>query len=580
MKTLSTQKSLRLRMALIGFLFFIGLGTIIGRAVYLQVFFGPSLAEKASGQYEKTIQTNGKRGSIFDTRMREVAVSIETLSLAAYPRKIQDTRQTARTIARILNVKPQSIARKLDADRSFVWVKRQITPKEARALRDLQLKGLEFLPEHSRYYPNRTLAAQLVGFTGIDGNGLEGIEYLFDAELTGRKGIATVLKDAFGRGFEAQEDMTTNTSGNNIVLSIDGAIQHLAEKALQQAVETHKAKSGIAVVMAPQTGDILALAHAPLFNPNAFGDFNRDVRRNRAVTDAFEPGSTMKLFSAAAALESGCCTPHTIFYCENGNYRIGRNTVHDTKKHGWLSLQRIVKYSSNIGAVKIGETIGAETLHDTLQRFGFGRPTGIACPGESKGSLGANKKWSTFDVAAVSFGHGVSVSAIQLTAAVAAIANRGILMKPRVVLSVTDARGRAIRTFDPQPLGRAISAKTADAVTRMMEMVLTEGGTGVEAALDGYSACGKTGTAQKIGKDGTYAKDRYVASFAGFTPVEDPRLAILVIIDEPHGDDHYGGTVAAPVFREIAQSALSYLNVRPSERAPKMTVSNTTKGTG
>lgn len=580
MKTLSNQKSLRLRMALIGLVFFIGFATIIGRAVYLQVFFGPSLAEKASGQYEKTIQTNGKRGSIFDTRMREVAVSIETLSLAAYPRKIQNPRQTAQAMARIIKVKSQPLARKLASDRSFIWVKRQITPKEARAVKTLNLDGLEFLPEHSRYYPNRTLAAQLVGFTGIDGNGLEGIEYLFDAELTGRKQIATVLKDAFGRGFEAEEDMTASTSGNNVVLAIDGAIQHQAEKALQQAVEKHKAKSGIAVVMDPRTGDILALAHVPLFNPNTFKDFSRTVRRNRAVSDAFEPGSTMKLFSAAAALESGCCTPHTIFYCENGNYRIGSNTVHDTKKHGWLSLQRIVKYSSNIGAVKIGETIGGDTLHATLQRFGFGRATGIECPGETNGSLGANKKWSTFDVAAVSFGHGVSVSAVQLTAAVAAIANRGVLMKPRAVLKVTDARGRAIRTFDPQPVGQVISPKTAAAVTRMMEMVLTEGGTGVQAALKGYSACGKTGTAQKIGQDGTYAKDRYVASFVGFTPLEDPRLAILVVVDEPLGDDHYGGTVAAPVFREIAQSALGYLNVRPSERAPKMTVSKETKGTG
>ena len=579
MKTPSNQKSLRLRMTLIGLVFLIGLGTIVGRAVYLQIFFGPALAEKASGQYEKTIQTNGKRGSIFDARMREVAVSIETLSLAAFPRKIQDARQTARAIARILKVKPQSIAGKLASDRSFVWIKRQITPKEAQAIRELQLKGLEFLPEHSRYYPNRTLAAQLVGFTGIDGKGLEGIEYLFDAELTGRKQIATVLKDAFGRGFEAQEDMTANTSGNNVVLAIDGAIQHQAEKALQQAVETHKAKSGIAVVMDPRTGDILALAHVPLFNPNAFKDFSRMVRRNRAVSDAFEPGSTMKLFSAAAALESGCCTPHTIFYCENGSYRIGANTVNDTKKHGWLSLQRIVKYSSNIGAVKIGETIGADTLRATLQRFGFGRPTGIEAPGETKGSLGANTRWSTFDVAAVSFGHGVSVSALQLTAAVSAIANGGVLMKPRAVLKVTDARGRAIRTFEPQPVGRVISPETAAAVTRMMEMVLTEGGTGVEAALNGYSACGKTGTAQKIGKDGTYAKDLYVASFAGFTPLENPRLTILVVIDEPQGD-HYGGTVAAPVFREIAQSALGYLNVRPSERAPKMTVSKSTKETG
>jgi cell division protein FtsI (penicillin-binding protein 3) len=580
MKPLSNQKKLCLRMTLMGAVFFLSLATILGRAVYLQVFFGPALAEKASDQYEKTIQTSGKRGSIFDRRMREMAVSIETLSLAAYPRKIQHPRDTARAIAPIINVKSQPLARKLASERSFVWVKRQITPKEARAIKALDLEGLEFLPEHSRYYPNRTLAAQLVGFTGIDGNGLEGIEYLFDAELTGRPQIATVLKDAFGRGFEAQDDLTAITSGNNVVLAIDGAIQHIAEKALQQAVEAHKAKSGMVVVMDPRTGDILALAHVPLFNPNAFSDYSRSLRRNRAITDAFEPGSTMKLFSAAAALESGCCTPHTIFYCENGRYRIGSNTIHDTKKHGWLSIQRIVKYSSNIGAVKIGETIGADTLHATLQRFGFGRPTGIECPGETRGSLGANRKWTTFDVAAISFGHGVSVSAVQLAAAVSAIANHGLLMKPRVVLKVTDARGRDIRVINPEAEGRAISAKTADAVTNMMEMVLTEGGTGVEAALDGYSACGKTGTAQKIDKDGTYSQDRYVASFAGFAPVEDPRLTIVVVVDEPQGVDYYGGTVAAPVFREIAQSTLGYLNVRPSARAPRMTVSNTMKETG
>jgi cell division protein FtsI (penicillin-binding protein 3) len=579
MKPAEIHKKLRLRMTLIGALFFLGLATIVGRAVYLQVFVGPVLAEKASGQYERTIQTSGKRGSIFDRRLREVAVSIETVSLAAYPRKIQDPHRTAQAIARVIGEKWAPLARRLGSDRSFVWIKRQITPKEVRAIKDLGLEGLEFLPEHSRYYPNRTLAAQLVGFTGIDGNGLEGIEYRFDAELAGRKGIATVLKDAFGRGFEATEDMTARTSGNNVVLAIDGAIQHVAEKALLQAVQRHKAKSGIAVVMDPRTGDLLALAHVPLFNPNAFGDFNRSVRRNRAVTDAFEPGSTMKLFSAAAALESGCCTPHTIFYCENGRYQIGANTVHDTKKHGWLSIQRIVKYSSNIGAVKIGETIGGETLYATLQDFGFGRATGIECPGETKGSLGANKKWTTFDVAAVSFGHGLAVSAVQLTTAVAAIANDGALMKPRVVLKITDPRGRVIRSFPPQSLGRAVSAETATAVTRMMEMVLTEGGTGVEAALDGYTACGKTGTAQKIGSDGTYARDRYVATFAGFTPVEDPRLAILVVIDEPQGD-HYGGTVAAPVFREIAQSALGYLNVRPSGPSPKLTVSKKTKETG
>ena len=572
-------KYFRLRISLVGVLYLAGMAVILGRAAYLQVICGTTLAQKASGQYAKTIHTVGKRGTIFDTQMRELAVSVESLSLAANPRLIENPERTARALAPALKMKKRAVRARLASDRHFVWIKRQITPREAQTVRDMALAGIEFIPEHSRYYPNRGLAAQLIGFTGIDGIGLEGIEYQFNAELVGQQQIFTVLKDAFGRGFETPEDIIRRDSGHNVVLTIDRTIQHVAERSLKEAVESHKAKSGIAVVVAPRTGDILALAHFPFFNPNNFKNFRAEIRRNRAVTDAFEPGSTLKLFSVAAALESGCCTPHTIFYCENGRYRIGTNVVHDTEKHGWLSLQRIVKFSSNIGAVKIGETIGSETLHRTLTRFGFGRDTGLHFPGETRGRLAAAKRWTRFDVAAVSFGQGVSVSALQLTTAVAAIANDGILMKPRVVRAITDPRGRTVREFKPQALSRVVSSRTAAQLTRMMALVVAEGGTGTQARLEGYSAGGKTGTAQKIGPSGTYADDRYVSSFVGLAPLEDPRLAILVVLDEPR-DGYYGGVVAAPVFRRIAQEVLGYLNVKPSTPTPRMTVSHRSEVTG
>ena len=572
-------KYFRLRISLVGVLYLAGMAVILGRAAYLQVICGTTLAQKASGQYAKTIHTVGKRGTIFDTQMRELAVSVESLSLAANPRLIENPERTARALAPVLKMKKRAVRARLAPDRHFVWIKRQITPREAQTVRDMALAGIEFIPEHSRYYPNRGLAAQLIGFTGIDGIGLEGIEYQFNAELAGQQQIFTVLKDAFGRGFETPEDIIRRDSGHNVVLTIDRTIQHVAERSLKEAVETHKAKSGIAVVVAPRTGDILALAHFPFFNPNNFKNFSAEIRRNRAVTDAFEPGSTLKLFSVAAALESGCCTPHTIFYCENGRYRIGTNVVHDTEKHGWLSLQRIVKFSSNIGAVKIGETIGSETLHRTLTRFGFGRDTGLHFPGETRGRLASAKRWTRFDVAAVSFGQGVSVSALQLTTAVAAIANDGILMKPRVVRAITDPRGRTVREFKPQALSRVVSSRTAAQLTRMMALVVAEGGTGTQARLEGYSAGGKTGTAQKIGPSGTYADDRYVSSFVGLAPLEDSRLAILVVLDEPR-DGYYGGVVAAPVFRRIAQEVLGYLNVKPSAPTPRMTVSHRSEVTG
>jgi cell division protein FtsI (penicillin-binding protein 3) len=314
------------------------------------------------------------------------------------------------------------------------------------------------------------------------------------------------------------------------------------------------------------------LAHYPLLNPNALNEFDQDLWRNRVITDPFEPGSTMKIFSAAAAIESGTCSPNSIFYCENGAYRVGRHVVHDTHEYGWLSLQQIIKYSSNIGAIKFSTQTGSEHLFRTLQNFGFGIKTGIDCPGESAGSLSSFKKWTKIDAGTISFGQGISVSALQLIAATSAIANKGIFMTPYVVQAITDNNGRLIKSFAPSKGRRVISEKTARTLTRIMQTVTTEGGTGVNAALEGYSVCGKTGTAQKIGKNGGYENGKYVSSFVGFVPSEHPKVAILVVIDEPKGQ-HYGGTVAAPAFKNIAQKTLAYMNISPKSKTDGLMVS-------
>jgi cell division protein FtsI (penicillin-binding protein 3) len=324
--------------------------------------------------------------------------------------------------------------------------------------------------------------------------------------------------------------------------------------------------------MNPQTGAVLALAHYPLYNPNSYSDFDKSIWRNRAITDNFEPGSTMKIFSAAAALEHGKISAHQIFFCENGAYKIGKNVVHDIHKHAWLSLQQIVKYSSNIGAVKIVEAVGARKLHRTYSDFGFGRKTGIDSAGETSGSLSPYSTWSKIDTGAISFGHGVSVSAIQLATAVSAIANGGNLMKPYLVSEIVDQKGTLIDSFKPQTVRRAISVRTATIVKNILKTVITEGGTGVNAALDGYTVCGKTGTARKLDENGEYSKDKHTASFVGFAPAENAEITVLVIIDEPQ-DKYYGGVVAAPVFKKIAQQTLNYLNVPPDDSTIKLRVS-------
>lgn len=566
------MKQIKLRVIIVGAFFTVFFIIIGAKAMYLQVFRCSWLSQKAADQYEVSLKSSGKRGTIFDRNLREMAVSIDVTSIAAHPPQIEHPRSAARSLSKALKIDRKVLVKKLNSKKKFVWVKRKVTPKEAEAVRKLNMDGLDFIPEHKRFYPNKTLASQLIGFTNIDDRGLEGIEFNYDDDLSGEVFQYTVLRDAHGRGFEAENMSDRSSSGKNLVLTIDSTIQYLAEKTLADTVKKFSAKTGMAIVMVPKSGAILAMAHAPLFNPNALKRFHRKYWRNRIITDPFEPGSTMKIFSAAAAIESGSSSPSSIFYCENGAYKMGRHVVHDTHKHGWLSLQQIIKYSSNIGAIKFSAITGSEYLSRTLRNFGFGSRTGIDCPGETAGSLSPFKRWTKVDAGTISFGQGVSVSALQLIVATSAVANNGILMKPYVVQAITDHNGRLIKSFGPRKIRRVISEKTAGTLSRIMQTVITEGGTGVNAALEGYSVCGKTGTAQKIDENGRYSYDKYVASFVGFAPVENPKVAVLVVVDEPK-KEHYGSIVAAPAFKAIAQKTLDYMHIAPTRKTDKLMVS-------
>ncbi len=573
MRTRSSRKSnplkwVRFRIVIVGSFLGVCFALMIARAFQLHVVQGEQLQSKAAGQYTKAFYDISKRGTIYDANHTELALSVDVESICAYPAQIRFPLQTAQSLARALRLDKATVLKKLRAKKSFVWIKRHVDPAQISAVRAVKLDGVGFVTESRRFYPLTTLAAQVVGFCGTDGRGLEGLEFYYDAFLKGRENRRTVLKDALGRGF-TEEPASEGGPGYNLILNIDKNIQFIAEEALSEGVKKFWAKSGTALVMVPDTGAILAMAHVPAFNPNAFGQYQPGLWRNRAVTDTFEPGSTFKILLVAAALESGTCTPSSAFNCEEGSYRIGRRIVHDVHPYAQLSLQDILKYSSNIGAAKVGEKVGPAYLYHKLAEFGLGEKSDVDCPGETSGSLRPVKSWSQIDAGAICFGQGVSVSALQLASAVAAIANDGLLMKPYLVKRITDAQGRTIKRFQPVVLRRVISRENARVLTGMMTRVSEEGGTGVKAAMTGYMVAGKTGTAQKADPaEGGYARGKYMASFVGFVPAEDPLIAVLVVIDEPQ-EEHYGGVVAAPVFRCIASKTLRYLKVPPKLTGPE-----------
>jgi cell division protein FtsI (penicillin-binding protein 3) len=570
MKSLQ-PRFVRWRILILGLGITVGFAVIGGKAFWLLHSQGPWLRGQATGEVEDSQKTLGKRGTIFDRRGREMAVSIDAASIAIRPAKVAHVDAVARDLAAVIKQPAAELKAKLTSGKPFVWVKRQATPKETEAVRELKIPGIQLVTETRRFYPNRTLAAQVIGFTGMDGRGMEGVEFFYDNDLRGTDTSVRVLRDALGNGFQAEAPPETDGSGKNLVLTLDQTVQHITETALLETVEKSRARSGIAIVLEPATGAILAVAHAPTFNPNSPSEVKKSEWRNRSITDPFEPGSTLKVFGAAAALEFAKISPKTTFNCENGAYRIGKNIVHDVHRYGVLSLADIIKFSSNIGAIKISEKVGPERLYQTLRGFGFGQKSGIDSPGETTGLLMPYRKWSDIDTAAISFGHGISVSAVQLVAAFAAIANDGLLMKPYLVQAVTDKQGQVLQQFAPQEVRRVISRQTAATLREILATVVLPGGTGTHAALEGYTAAGKTGTARKVDESGRYSDDRHVASFIGFAPVENAQIAVLVVIDEPKGQI-YGGAVAAPVFKAICQPVLNYLNVPPRTGAEKLRV--------
>ncbi|MBI5286868.1 MAG: penicillin-binding protein [Deltaproteobacteria bacterium] len=462
----------------------------------------------------------------------------------------------------ILSVARDELEGRLRTGKPFVWLKRGIDLSEAKGINDMN--GVGILKEGKRFYPHPHLASHLIGFVGVDSQGLEGVELFYDSYIKGSPRVFRGERD--GRGGEmVLVDMEKNSPsrGMDVVLTIDKTIQYITEKELQKAVSTTKAKGGLAIVMDPRTGEILAMTNAPSFDPSAFWKYKPSIWRNRAITDSFEPGSVFKVFLLAAALVEGMVNPKSLFFCENGIYKVADRTFHDVKRFGWLTLPQVIKYSSNIGAAKMGERLGKRGLYRYIREFGFGAKTGIDMPGEAVGSIHPPDEWSAVSIDTISFGQGLSVTGIQLVTAMSAVANGGYLMKPFVVKKILGKDGKAVKDFNPEVRRRVIPEETAKKVTAILKEVTREGGTGVKAAIDGFEVAGKTGTAQKPDLlTGGYKEGGYISSFLGFVPADAPRLTILVLLDEPEGE-FYGGAIAAPVFKDIAVQVLPYLGVFP-----------------
>ncbi|MFB3884414.1 MAG: penicillin-binding protein [Thermodesulfobacteriota bacterium] len=553
----------KVRIIFISTLLLFSFGLIVGRMFQLQVLKKEQLYKLAAQQQLVQIPFVPKRGIIYDRNENELAVSIEVDSVYADPLRVVDANRTARDLAPILQIDRGELRQRLKNRRSFEWVQRKISSNEAEKIKALQLPGIHFLKENRRFYPNSQLAAQIIGFVGLDSKGLEGLEFQYNTLLNGINHVWTMGRDARGREILMGDPLPEPEDHHkNLFLTVDKNIQHVAETELSKAVQKWGAKGGMVIAMDPRTGKILAMASYPFFNPNQFIQYQPKFWRNRAISDVFEPGSLFKVFLAAAALEEKLVRPSDSFFCENGAYTVYDRTIHDHSKHGWLTFQQILKVSSNIGASKVGEKMGKERFYKYICGFGFGEKTRVDLPGEGKGIVHHPRYWPPVALDTISFGQGISVTGIQLAVALSAIANGGFLMRPYVVEKITNEKGEITQAFQPEVVRRVISEETAQKVTAMLKTTTEKGGTGEQAVPAGFEVAGKTGTAQKVEPLGGYSDHRFNSGFMGFAPANDPRLVLLVVIDEPRGES-YGGTVAAPVFKAIMEKVLPYLNAIP-----------------
>ncbi|MET0151091.1 MAG: penicillin-binding protein [Candidatus Binatia bacterium] len=536
------------------------LAVVALRLCQLALVDGHRLASLARRQHSETEQLTPLRGAILDRFGDPLALSTRADSVFVRPSKLPGDGSEA-AVARELRISRGQWLRKVSSTSPFTWIKRQANPVDLDRLRALNIPGVGTVPEVRRFYPHGRMAASVIGFAGIDSQGLEGIELAYDGYLRGPTGEMAVERDARGRKFLAAGiDGDRARQGANVVLTLDSSLQYAAESELDRRVAETRAKGGLVLMLDPRRGEILALAQNPSFDPNARGGVDAEVRRNRAVADAYEPGSTMKALLASAALDQRAVSASDRFFCEDGHYRYAGHTIHDHHGYGVLSVAQILQVSSNVGATKIAERLGAKSYYQALRSFGLGSATGVDLAGEQAGILRPLSAWKSIDLATASFGHGLAVTPLQLAAAYGAIANGGILMRPYIVKRVVDDGGEVVLENQPTVLRRVVSQATARQVTQILEGVVAPKGTAPLASVPGLKIAGKTGTAQKVDfVHGGYSRGR-IASFVGYFPADDPQLVMLVIIDEPQ-TTIWGGTAAAPVFRSIALAAAERLSI-------------------
>lgn len=557
-----TPLVIRRRIVVLFFFFALGVLLLGGRLFFLQVLQGEVYQQQALEQRLRELYIQPSRGTIYDREGRKLAFDISVDSVVANPVQVTEKEQTARQLAEILNLEQEEVLAKLSSEVSFVWIRRKIEADLAQRIRELNLPGIYLVEETKRYYPEGAVAANVIGFAGIDNQGLEGIEVTYDNFLRGSRG--RVLGEATGIGTDIPDGFKKyipSQDGHNLFLTIDKVIQYIVERQLDRIMLEYQPKAAVIIVTNPRTGEVLAMGVRPTYDPND-PLANPDNWRNLAIWYNYEPGSTFKIVTAAAALEEGVVSARDSFFC-GGAITVAGSSIGCVSAHGDQSLAEVIKNSCNVGFVTIGQRLGRDAFYRYIEGFGFGKPTGIPLPGEEGGILLPRNRVGPVELANNAFGHGIAVTPIQMISMVGAIANDGILLQPQIVREIYDHEGNLVQGFTPRAVGQVVSRQTARELAGYLQEVIADG-TGRGAAVEGYNLAGKTGTAQKI-IDGRYASDKHVASFVGFGPVEDPQLAVLVVVDEPKGA-YYGGLVAAPAFSAIMAECLPYLGIPPAEK--------------
>lgn len=555
----------RLRIILVVFL--ILFAALLMRVAKLMLVNREELYSYAEKQHRVISTYTTKRGNIYDANGKDLAVSLEMDSIYACPYKVIDPKKTSRLLAKTLSMDEDELYKRITSDNNFVWIKRTVSPKTTESVKDLKLEGVGFVNEDRRFFPNRNLCSHVIGFVGTDSQGLAGIEYELDRYLKSTISHVIAVRDARGNSLFAVDPTDAEALKRyDVYLTIDMMAQHIVERELSAAIGLYQAEGGSVIVMNPYSGEIIAMASRPDYDPNRFLDAKRADWNNKAVTLNFEPGSTFKIFLAASVIEEGLAQKDDRFNCEGGTYQIDNVVFRD---HGGsfdvLSFSDIIRYSSNIGAIKLGKLLGPDKLYEGLAAFGFGEPTGITLPGEEAGMIMPKKSVRPVDLASMSFGQGLSVTPMQLITAAAAVANGGLLMEPYLIDRIVNENGEAVMEGSAKIARRVISPETARIVTEMMEGAVASG-TGIYARVSGFDVAGKTGTAEVYdAATRTYSQTDYTASFVGFLPAENPELIILVVLENPH-TSIYGGDVAAPVFRKIAEGLLEQVTVNPARR--------------